>query len=99
MRCVKTGIKFQVPEFRDDIFHGDMFWNSLGFYLIRGIPNGTSDPDMVKPDLILSPHRDYYMIDSYGESIRKHFIEWNHRDLASDVSTPVIIDDTRFFVG
>ena len=98
MRCVKTGIKFQVPQFRDDTFHGDMFWcNSLGFYLIRGIAQGTSD---ITPDLVLSPIGDAYSIDSASQSLQEHFLKWNDHDinLDIDVDPTVVIDDTRFFL-
>lgn len=95
MKCVKTGVKFQVPQFREDTFHGDLFWcNALGFYLIRGIPQGTSD---YTPDLILSPADDAYSIDSIGDSLIRHFLEWTDQDIRNSVETVcVVIDDTRF---
>ena len=98
MRCVKTGIKFQVPQFREDTFHGDMFWcNSLGFYLIRGIAQGTSDNT---PDLVLSPIDDAYSIDSVSKSLQEHFLKWNDHDINLDIDgdPTVVIDDTRFFL-
>lgn len=98
MRCIKTGIKFQVPQFREDTFHGDMFWcNELGFYLIRGIAPGTSD---CAPDMILSPIGDAYAIDSVSEGLKQQLLEWTDHDITLDIDgdPTVVIDDTRFFL-
>lgn len=98
MRCVKTGITFQVPVFREDTFHGDMFFNTeLGIYLIRGIAQETSD---VFPQIILSPLRDAFMIDSVEDSFAEKFLQMNDHDLRLDIGDPacVLIDDTRFFI-
>jgi hypothetical protein len=97
MRCVKTGIKFQVPQFREDTFHGDMFFvNAFGIYLIRGVASGTSDQN---PDIVLAPADDIFCIRSISKHFRDFFIQWNDHDLALDINEDptIIIDDTRFF--
>ena len=97
MRCVKTGLMFQVPELREDTFHGDMFFNvELGIYVIRGIASGTSDS---KPHLILSPVHDAYSIIGVDGKFATNFNEMNDHDIGLDMNEPmVLIDDTRFFL-
>ena len=97
MRCVKTGLTFQVPAFRDDTFHGDLFFNfELGIYLIRGIASATSDD---VPQMILKPVRDAYLIFDVDTKFADKFKEMNDHDIRLDMEDPmVLIDDTRFFV-
>ena len=97
MRCVKTGLTFQVPAFREDTFHGDLFFNfELGIYLIRGIPSGTSD---CMPNIILDPVHDVYSIIGIDGKFADKFEEMNGRDIRLDMDKPmVLIDDTRFFI-
>lgn len=97
MRCVKTGLTFQVPTFREDTFHGDLFFNfELGIYLIRGIAPGTSD---CMPNIVLSPVRDAYSIIGVDGKFADAFNEMNDHDIRLDMDEPmVLIDDTRFFV-
>jgi hypothetical protein len=97
MRCVKTGIKFQVPQYREDTFHGDMFFvHALGIYLIRGIAQGTS---YQTPDIVLAPSDDMFCIRSVSKQLREHFIQWTDHDIELDIDEDptIIIDDTRFF--
>lgn len=96
MRCVKTGLTFQVPAFRDDTFHGDLFFNvELGIYLIRGIAYSTSD---VMPQMILNPVHDAYAIAGVDAKFADKFKEMNDHDIRLDMEGPmVLIDDTRFF--
>ncbi len=97
MRCVKTGLTFQVPTLCDDTFHGDMFFNcELGIYLIRGIAPETSD---TKPQMILNPVRDAFVIAVVDGKFADKFKEMNDHDIRLDMEDPmVLIDDTRFFV-
>lgn len=97
MRCVKTGLTFQVPALREDTFHGDMFFNiELGIYLIRGIAAETSD---FAPQLILSPVRDAFEIVGVDGGFAKKFKEMNDHDIFLDMDgAMVLIDDTRFFI-
>ena len=97
MRCVKTGIMFQVPEFREDTFHGDMFYcTELALYLIRGVARDTSD---ITPHLVLSPFGDAYEIDKIDPKFEADFRRINGDQLKLEVNLVcVLIDDTRFFI-
>ena len=96
MRCVKTGLTFQVPSLFEGTFHGDMFLNQeIGIYIIRGIANQTSD---YPPDITLYLIGDAFAIDKIKESFAECFEQFNEHDIRLDVDEPiVIIDDTRFF--
>ena len=99
MRCVKTGLKFKVPQFREDTFHGDMFCSyELGIYLIRGIAPGTSD---CAADITFVPYDDAYAIGSVDPGFAKKFSSMNNHDIQLGIlngtNACVIIDDLRFF--
>lgn len=93
MRCMKTGLRFNVPEYNDDTYHADMFYNkSVGCAIIRGAGKGTSDQI---PDMKLYPHEDSFVIRVMTDTLRNQLHTY-FPDL--DLSTlKVIIDDTRFF--
>ena len=97
MRCVKTGLTFQVPAYREDTFHGDLFFNvELGIYLIRGIAPETSD---CLPNIVMSLVHDAYSIIGVDESFAEKFKKINNHDIRLDMDKPmVLIDDTRFFI-
>lgn len=97
MRCVKTGLTFQVPSLCDDTFHGDMFFNfALGIYIIRGVAPGTSN---CTPMIILLPESDAYEIVGVDGGFANKFKEMNDHDICLDMNeVMVLIDDTRFFI-
>jgi hypothetical protein len=93
MRCMKTGLRFNVPEYNNDTFHADLLYNkSVGCAVIRGLGKAVSDND---PDMRLIPSGDAFgllsMTDDLYEQLTKYFPDVDLETLK------FIIDDTRFF--
>lgn len=93
MRCMKTGLRFNVPEFNDDTYHADLFYNkSVGVAIIRGLGKGVSDND---PDMRLAPVGDAFTMIAITEDLKTMIAKYFPGvDLQS---LQFIIDDTRFF--
>jgi hypothetical protein len=90
---MKTGLRFNVPEFNDDTYHSDMFYNkSANVVLIRGIPKETTDE---LPDIVLKTNGDafgmLYITEDLKATILKYFPDLDLNAMK------IIIDDTRFF--
>lgn len=92
MRCMKTGLRFSVPEFNDETYHGDMFYNAeADVAIICGIAKGTSN---MIPQIILEKFGDVYYGTPISEleiMIKKYFPNVDIRTLQ------IIVVDTRFF--
>jgi hypothetical protein len=92
---MKTGLRFNVPDYDDDTYHADMFYNkSTGVVIIRGLGKGTSDND---PDMRLQPipNGDAFTMLAITEEVKTQIAKY-FPELTWD-SLKIIIDDTRFF--
>jgi len=93
MQCMKTGLMFNVPEFNDDTYHSDMFYNeTTGVILIRGVASGTT---MQEPDMKLKTNGDAFEANflsiDLNAQLKKYYPDLDITDI------PIIISDTRFF--
>jgi len=94
MKCVKTGLQFQIRDREyDGTFVGDLFYHTeLNVYILRGIPQGTSTCD---PDIVYCRHGSTYFPIVMTEEIKVHWRDWVPETV--EMVLPTIIDDTRFF--
>jgi len=92
MRCVKTGLKFQVHPDVINTYTGDLFYcGSLNCLLLRGISSGTME---VTPHVIFEADSDIFKVTENSYAFASWWGEWNR---GIDMQLPCIIDDTRFF--
>lgn len=93
MKCMKTGLRFNAPEFNDDTYHGDLFYNkTTGVAVIAGVAKATST---LPPDMKMVSDGDAFTISFtfkiLGEMLVKYFPDVDLETLK------VIIADTRFY--
>ena len=102
MKCIKTGLRFQIATFNDDdesldndesTYHGDLFYNAVTHVMIlRGVAQQTST---MTPDAKLHSVGDAYAFDNMTKALRDMFtIYVPEIDMSK---TYIIISDTRFF--
>lgn len=91
MKCMKTGIKFQVHPM-SAIYHADMYYcQDLNCFVIRVLAPGESNQI---PDIILAPVTDTFFVQETSIAFLSWWHEWNPSIQLP--GTPIIIADSRF---
>lgn len=93
MRCMKTGLCFNVPVFNDDTYHADLFYNeTAGVAIIRGLGAAVSTQ---APDMKLEPNGDAFAVVGMTPALKEQLAKYySYVDMHL---VHVIIDDTKFF--
>lgn len=90
MKCIKTGIKFQIND-QPETWHGDMYYiKPANVYLIMGIPKGYSN---ITPNIIIRPFKDMYEVIFCSDEFNQFMTEWNSEYPKVEI---IIIADSRF---
>jgi len=91
MRCVKTGITFQLDH-SSDTYHGDLFYSKdVGCLVIRGVaPQPTREST---PDVTLTLITDSYLMRLKSQRFIEWWREWNNN---VPLSLPILVVDSRF---